>query len=102
MLLIVVSLWHWVKRGGGNSRAVLRKTKSGDIWSEWVPGIDSSHLQVRVWVYCPDHTGVRGYKRAYRLASAAIAVRTATVDKGGVLMAVFRYLIEVVTIAMDK
>ena len=51
--------------------SLLQKVKSGMGSPDWIVSILDIHLQKLLWVYCPGHAGVKGNKRADRLAGKA-------------------------------
>lgn len=52
-----------------HSQSVLHKVHNGHLWHEWVPILNSFHVQGPVCIYCLGHAGVWCNKRADLMAS---------------------------------
>ena len=71
----------------------LEKVKGGQLYTDWVGSLGSSHLKKLTWVFCPGHSGVRGNERADELAGSALpGEERLTLDPPTVLQAVTAHL----------
>ena len=53
-----------------DSQSVLTKVDTGQLRAEWLAVIEGTGLNRITWIYCPGHCGVKGNKRADRLAGS--------------------------------
>ena len=77
----IIHALHWIAPRGDSrtthailltdSMNLLQKVKSGMGSPDWNVSMVDIHLQKLLWVYCPEHAGVKGNDQADRLAGKA-------------------------------